>query len=35
MEFNDVVKNRYSCKKFSERKVDRARLGEILEADAS
>ncbi len=24
MEFKDVVKNRYSCKKYSERKVDRA-----------
>ena len=32
MEFKDVVKNRYSCKKYSERKVDRARLNEILEA---
>ncbi len=32
MEFKDVVKNRYSCKKFSERKVDRARLNDILEA---
>ena len=32
MGFKDVVKNRYSCKKYSERKVDRARLSEILEA---
>ncbi|WP_155828042.1 hypothetical protein [Butyrivibrio sp. VCB2006] len=32
MEFRDVVKNRYSCKKYSERKVDRARLNVILEA---
>ena len=32
MEFKDVAKNRYSCKKYSERKVDRARLNEILEA---
>ncbi len=32
MEFKEVVKNRYSCKKYSERKVDRARLNEILEA---
>ena len=32
MEFKDVVKNRYSCKKYSERKVDRARLNEIFEA---
>ena len=32
MEFRDVVKNRYSCKKYSEIKVDRARLNVILEA---
>ena len=32
MEFKEVVKNRYSCKKYSERKVDRARLNNILEA---
>ncbi len=32
MEFKDVVKNRYSCKKYSDRTVDRARLNEILEA---
>lgn len=32
MEFKDVAKNRYSCKKYSERKVDRVRLNEILEA---
>ena len=32
MEFKEVVKYRYSCKKYSERKVDRARLNEILEA---
>ncbi len=32
MEFKEVVKHRYSCKKYSERKVDRARLNEILEA---
>ena len=32
MEFKDVVKNRYSCKKYSERKVDRAKLNDILEA---
>ena len=32
MEFKEVVKNRYSCKKYSERKVDRARLNDILEA---
>ena len=32
MEFKEVVKNRYSCKKYSERKVDRAKLNDILEA---
>ena len=32
MEFKEVVKNRYSCKKYSERKIDRARLNNILEA---
>ncbi|SDB67876.1 nitroreductase family protein [Butyrivibrio sp. INlla16] len=32
MEFSDVVKNRYSCKKYDTRKVDRARLNTILEA---
>ena len=32
MEFMDVVKNRYSCKKYDTRKVDRARLNSILEA---
>lgn len=32
MEFKEVVKNRYSCKKYSDRKVDRAKLDEILEA---
>ncbi len=32
MEFKEVVKNRYSCKKYSERKVEREKLDEILEA---
>ncbi len=32
MEFKDVVKNRYSCKKYDGRKVDRAQLEAILEA---
>ncbi len=32
MEFKEVVKNRYSCKKYSERKVDRESLNAILEA---
>ncbi len=32
MEFKEVVKNRYSCKKYSDRKIDRARLNNILEA---
>lgn len=32
MEFNEVVKNRYSCKKFDGRKVEREKLNQILEA---
>lgn len=32
MEFTQVVKNRYSCKKFSDRAVEPAKLEEILEA---
>lgn len=32
MEFKEVVKNRYSCKKYSDRKVEREKLDEILEA---
>lgn len=32
MEFCDVVKNRYSCKKFDGRQVDAAQLKAILEA---
>ena len=32
MEFSEVVKNRYSCKKFSARKLDSAQLEEILQA---
>ena len=32
MEFNDVVKNRYSCKKFDGRKVEKDKLNQILEA---
>ena len=32
MEFNEVVKNRYSCKKFSNRQIERFDLEEILEA---
>ena len=32
MEFTEVVKNRYSCKKFGERKVEKDKLEEILEA---
>ena len=30
MEFTQVVKNRYSCKKFSDRAVEPAKLEEIL-----
>lgn len=32
MEFTDVVKNRYSCKNFSDRPVEDAKLQAILEA---
>jgi len=32
MEFKEVVRNRYSCKKFSDRKVEEEKLEAILEA---
>lgn len=32
MEFTEVIKNRYSCKKFGEKKVEAAKLETILEA---
>ena len=32
MEFNEVVKSRYSCKKFDGRKVEKEKLNQILEA---
>lgn len=32
MEFNEVVKNRYSCKKFSSRQIGKEELEDILEA---
>ena len=32
MEFKKVVKNRYSCKKFSDRQVEGEKLAAILEA---
>lgn len=32
MEFNEVVKNRYSCKKFDGRKVEKQQLEAVLEA---
>lgn len=32
MEFKEVVKNRYSCKKFSDRPVESEKLNAILEA---
>ena len=32
MEFKEVVKNRYSCKKYSSRKLEPAKLEAILEA---
>ena len=32
MEFNEVVKNRYSCKKFDGRRIEKEKLDQILEA---
>ena len=32
MDFNEVVRNRYSCRKFDGRKVEKETLNEILEA---
>ena len=32
MEFSEVIKNRYSCKKFSDKKVEKEQLELILEA---
>ncbi len=32
MEFKDVVKNRYSCKKYADRQVEEEKLASILEA---
>ena len=32
MEFTEVIKNRFSCKKYSDRPVDQALIDEILEA---
>lgn len=32
MEFHEVIKNRYSCKKFDGRAVEKEQLGAILEA---
>lgn len=32
MEFKDVVKNRYSCKKYADRQVEKEKLASILEA---
>ena len=32
MEFREVIKNRYSCKKYSDRQVDADQLNAILEA---
>ena len=32
MEFKDVIKNRYSCKKYSDRQVEQEKLDAILEA---
>ena len=32
MDFSEVIKNRYSCKKFSDRKVEKEKLDKIFEA---
>ncbi|MFR2531348.1 MAG: nitroreductase family protein, partial [Anaerovoracaceae bacterium] len=32
MNFSDVIKERYSCKKFSERQVEEEKLQKILQA---
>lgn len=32
MEFKEVVRNRYSCKKYSDRPVESDKLAAILEA---
>ena len=32
MDFSEVVKNRYSCKKFSGKKVEKEKLDRILAA---
>ena len=32
MEFNDVVRNRYSCKKYSDKKLEDEKINAILEA---
>ena len=33
MEFKEVIKNRYSCKKFSDKKIEKEKLCAILEAE--
>ncbi len=32
MEFNDVIRNRYSCKKFNDKQVEKDKLDAILAA---
>ena len=32
MEFREVIKNRYSCKKYSDRQVEKEKLEAILNA---
>lgn len=32
MEFSEVIKNRYSCKKFSGKQIEKDKLDAILEA---
>ena len=33
MEFSEVIKNRYSCKKFDSRQIEKEQLDQILEAE--
>ena len=35
MEFSEVIRNRYSCKNFSGKEVEKEKLDQILEAGAS
>ena len=34
MEFKEVIRNRFSCRKYSAREIEREKLDAVLEADA-